>query len=119
MNITKIDFSMLSWDEPTKGVRSKSIVRNGRKLRLVEFTKEFVEHDWCMKGHIGYVLEGDLEITFPGMTEKFVAGDGIFIAGGEDERHKAKVIGSVVRLILVEDDESHTHSSSTTLSHDD
>ncbi len=103
MDEAKINFTELSWDESNVGTRSKAIVRNGRKLRLVEFTSEFVEYDWCIKGHIGYVLDGELEITFSGRTERFSAGDGIIIAGGESEHHKAKVIGLVVKLILVEE----------------
>lgn len=103
MDEAKINFAELSWDEPNVGVRSKDVVRNGKKLRLVELTSEFVEHDWCVKGHIGYVLDGELEIIFPGRTERFTAGDGIIIIGGEYERHKAKVISSVAKLILVED----------------
>lgn len=102
MNTARITFSEFPWDESNVGVRSKAIVRNGKKLRLVEFTDKFVEHDWCMKGHFGYVLDGELDISFSDRTERFTAGDGIIIAGGENERHKVKVTGSVARLILVE-----------------
>ncbi len=103
MSETKINFVELSWDETNIGVRSKSMIRNGKRLRLVEFTDRFVEHEWCMKAHAGYVLDGVMEITFPDRAERFAAGDGIIIMGGEAERHKAKVVGSIVRLILVED----------------
>ena len=103
MSEAKINFAATSWDEPDVGVRSKVAVRDGKKLRVVEFTDGFIEHDWCMKGHIGYVLDGDLEIHFPDRIERFTTGDGIMIAGGEGWRHKARVVGSVVRLVLVED----------------
>ncbi len=103
MDEAKINFGGLSWDESNLGVRSKVAVRGGKKLRLVEFTSEFVEHDWCRKGHVGYVLDGALEITFPDRTERFTVGDGIIILGGEGERHKARVIGAVARLLLAED----------------
>lgn len=103
MNEAKINFAELPWEESDVGARFKAVIRESRKLRLVEFTSDFVEHDWCVKGHAGYVLDGELEITFSDRTERFAAGDGILIVGGEDERHKAKVIGSVVRLILVEE----------------
>ena len=103
MNKTRVDFTSLEWEESAAGVRSKSIVQNGKKLRLVEFTGEFVEHEWCVKGHIGYVLEGELEISFGASAERFLAGYGIFISGGEQERHKARAISPSVRLILVEE----------------
>lgn len=101
MNPARINFSEFPWDTSNIGVRSKAIVRDAKKLRLVEFTDKFVEHDWCIKGHLGYVLEGELDICFSDRTERWTAGDGIAIAGGE--RHKLKVMGSVARLILVED----------------
>ncbi|HVF55767.1 MAG TPA: hypothetical protein VM934_06430 [Pyrinomonadaceae bacterium] len=104
MSKTRIDFAGLSWEQARAGVRSKLFARDGRQLRLVEFTNEFVEHDWCTRGHVGYVLEGEVEISFDGRTEKFARGDGIFITGGEAERHKAQVTeGQFVRLLLVED----------------
>ena len=104
MSEAKINFATIPWDEPDVGVRSKVVVRNGRQLRLVEFTHSFIERDWCMKSHIGYVLEGELEIHFPDRVESFTVGDGIMIEGGEEGRHKAKPLGTLVRLVLVEDE---------------
>jgi hypothetical protein len=102
----KVDFAALPWEEPAPGVRFKAMIRDGKRLRLVEFTNEFVERDWCLKGHTGYILQGELEITFNDETERFATGDGIFIAGGERERHRARVTGgTVARLVLVEDAE--------------
>ena len=103
MNEIRIKFAELAWDETSPGVRFKAVTRDGRKLRLVEFSSEFVEVDWCRKRHAGYVLDGELEIAFVDRTERFTMGDGIIIAGGEAERHKAKVIGDTATLIFVED----------------
>jgi quercetin dioxygenase-like cupin family protein len=99
----KIDFESMSWEIPADGVRFKSYQQEGRKLRLVEFTKEFVEPDWCTKGHIGYVLEGKMEIDFDGRKSVFSPSDGIFIPAGEEHKHKGKVLTDVVKVILVED----------------
>ena len=99
---TRVEFEEMPWEEPAPGVRFKAICREGRKLRVVEFTSDFVEEDWCSKGHIGYVLEGALEVSFPHMTARFSAGDGIFILGGDAEKHKARVVGEKAILILVE-----------------
>jgi quercetin dioxygenase-like cupin family protein len=97
-----IDFAALPWQSPAPGVRFKAVVRGGLKLRLLEFSPGFVEPDWCRKGHVGWVLEGTLRIEFPGGTETFRAGQGVFLLAGEAERHKAHVVGDAVRLILVE-----------------
>lgn len=99
----KIDFESMSWETPAVGVKFKAYQQGGRKLRLAEFTKEFVETEWCMKGHIGYVLEGKMEIDFDGKVIIFSPGDGIFIPSGEEHKHKGRVLTDVVKVILVED----------------
>jgi len=44
-----------------------------------------------------------MEIDFDGEVIKFGPGDGLFIPAGEKHKHKAKVLTSVVKVILVED----------------
>ncbi len=99
----KIGFQSIEWQTPAAGVKFKAYEQSGKKLRLVEFTTEFMEPDWCMKGHIGYVLEGQMEIDFDGNVITFGPGDGIFIPAGEKHKHMAKVLTDSVRVILVED----------------
>ncbi len=103
MDRYKMDFGSKPWETPAVGVKFKSYQQGGRKLRLVEFTKEFVEPGWCTKGHIGYILQGQMEIDFDGKKVVFCPGDGIFIPAGEEHKHKGKVLTDVVEVILVED----------------
>ena len=99
----RVDFDKCQWEQPAGGVRFKAFVRDGRRLRLVEFGEGFREDDWCRKGHIGMVLQGRLEVEFDGQVVTFGAGDGVFILAGEQGRHKARVTAGPVRLVLVED----------------
>ena len=99
----KIDFQSMSWESPAPGVKCKAYQHGERKLRLVEFAKEFVEPDWCRKGHIGYILEGQMEIDFDGKVIAFGPGDGVFIPAGEEHKHKGRVLTDTVKIILVED----------------
>jgi quercetin dioxygenase-like cupin family protein len=99
----KIDFETVPWETPAVGVRFKAHEQDRRKLRLAEFTKEFVEADWCTKGHIGYILDGQMEIDFDGKVVMFRPGDGLFIPAGEKHKHKAKVLTDLLKVILVED----------------
>lgn len=98
-----VDFKSIPWEAQAAGVKFKAHKQGGRRLRLVEFTKEFVEHDWCTKGHIGYVLEGQMEIDFNGKTVIFGPGDGLFIPTGEQHQHKARILTDAVKAILIED----------------
>ena len=99
----RIDFESMEWEKPTDGVRFKAYEQGSRKLRLVEFFKEFVEPDWCTKGHIGYILEGQMEIDFDGKIEVFGSGDGVFIPAGRQHKHKGRVLTEKVKAVLVED----------------
>ena len=103
MEQCKIDFESMRWESPAANVRFKTYEQGGRKLRLAEFGRKFVEPDWCTKGHIGYVLEGEMEINFDGNVVAFGPGDGIFIPAGEKNKHKAKILTDSVKVVLVED----------------
>ena len=93
----------MAWESPMVGVRFKAYEQDGRRLRLVEFTKEFVESDWCTRGHIGYILEGRMEIDFDGKVIVFGPGDGVFIPAGKEHKHKGRVLTDKVEAILIED----------------
>jgi len=99
----KVDFDDIGWTSPASGARFKSYVANGKQLRLLELSKEFIEPDWCDKGHIGLVLEGSLQVDFQGQLVTYKVGDGVFIPPGPTAAHKACSLTPVVRLILVED----------------
>jgi quercetin dioxygenase-like cupin family protein len=99
----RIDFESMEWKSPVDSVRFKAYQKNGKKLRLVEFSKEFVEPDWCTKGHIGYILEGQMEIDFNGIKEVFGPSDGVFIPAGQEHKHKGRVLTDKVKAILVEE----------------
>jgi len=98
-----IHFDTLSWQDGLPGARFKLYREGKRQLRLVEFSSEFVEPDWCEKGHTGYVLEGTLEIDFKSHKITYPQGSDICIPPGPDTGHKAKPLTPVVKLILIEE----------------
>ncbi len=99
----RIDFDSLDWIPMAPGARHKVFERSGKRVRLVELTDAFVEDGWCPRGHSGVLLEGSLEIRFENRVERYGEGEGILIVGGGAERHKAKALSPVARLLLVED----------------
>lgn len=98
----RIDFGALAWERLAPGARQKAVRRGDMVLRLVEFTSEFVEPEWCSRGHAGMVLEGELDVDFDGAVVHLAAGDGIFILPGPNYRHKASVSSGMARLVLYE-----------------
>jgi quercetin dioxygenase-like cupin family protein len=102
MSLYRVDFNEIAWQSPMKGLRFKAQRQSGRQVRLVEYTKEMEPH-WCEKGHIGYVLEGRLEIRFSTEVEIYGEGDGVFIPAGPEHKHMGKALTDVVRVIFVEE----------------
>ncbi len=99
----RIDFESIPWASPARGVREKVTVVGRQRLRLIEFTPDLVEESWCTRGHIGYMLKGELQIAFPNHTIELRKGDGLYIPGGEKSKHKATVLTAVARLVMVEE----------------
>ncbi len=96
-------FDALPWETPAPGVRTKSFDQGEKKLRLVEFTQEFTEQEWCTKAHIGLVLEGEMEVNFNGVIRRYKAGDGLLIPKGEQHRHRHHATIRTTKLFLVEE----------------
>lgn len=70
-----IDFKNMGWESPAPGVRYKTYIRNYHKIRLVEFTEEFIEEDWCTNGYTGYIMEGGISIDFNGTIVSYLGMD--------------------------------------------
>ena len=62
----KVIFDTLDWESLQPGVRYKRYKSDNKQIRLVEYDKSFIEQVWCLKGHMGYVIEGEIEIDFNG-----------------------------------------------------
>jgi quercetin dioxygenase-like cupin family protein len=98
----KIDFNDLPWQQG-EGMRYKQRRVGGHKIRLAEFSSNYVEKNWCHHWHTGYVVEGRITITFPDKAHTYERGDGIVIQGGDESKHKASVAdGETATLILFE-----------------
>lgn len=99
----RIGFGSLPWVKSAEGARFKAVMIGNWQVRLVEFSYGFIEPDWCMKGHAGYVLDGGFSIDYSGRVEKYKAGDVLFIPKGEKDKHKAVLEkGQRVTLLLYE-----------------
>jgi quercetin dioxygenase-like cupin family protein len=99
----RVLFDSLEWQSLVHGARFKAFRSGTKQLRLVEFTSEFVEPDWCEKGHIGFVIQGELEINFLGNLVRYPEGSGIFIPPGSTSSHKGRSVTPATLLFLVED----------------
>ncbi|MCA9215597.1 MAG: hypothetical protein KDB27_21175 [Planctomycetales bacterium] len=90
-----IQFAKMAWENIATGAREKRIESPGFTLRLVEFSPGFIEHTWCQKAHLGYIISGNLAIQFRDGTVLYQQGDGICINAGCESEHKAIVTEGV------------------------
>lgn len=103
MQRSLILFDAMDWQNGIPGARFKAFRSGSKQLRLLEFTSEFAEPDWCEKGHIGLVVQGELEIDFHGTIVRYPERSGLFIPAGAASGHKARSVTQTVLLFLVED----------------
>lgn len=103
METYRISFDQIDWQSPRPGARFKVAREGTRQVRLVEFTPEFSEVEWCHKGHVGFIVSGELEVDFSGQIVCFPEGSALSIPPGASHAHKARALTPVVRLFLVEE----------------
>jgi quercetin dioxygenase-like cupin family protein len=92
MRIEGAPFAVVDWRSVpptkhpgTKGVASWRTVDAGNvRVRIVEYPPGYVADHWCPKGHVVYVLEGEL-ITELKDGRKFVMKKGSSYQVAEDE----------------------------------
>jgi quercetin dioxygenase-like cupin family protein len=103
MEQCRVLFDELEWQDGIRGARFK-VHRNGnRQVRLLELASEFVEPDWCEKGHTGLVLKGELEVDFRGRLVRYPEGSVLMIPAGAASGHKARSVAAATQLFLVEE----------------
>ncbi len=101
----RLAFDDVDWEPALGGTaRLKRIVNDGKGFRMVELTPKTVHAHWCEIGHIGMIVEGDLEIDFDGDKINMHAGDAISIPDGVKDRHRPRAISDRVVMFLIEDE---------------
>ncbi len=100
-----VKFDALSWRSPIPGVREKRFGHGGRILRLVEYEQSMEPH-WCVRSHVGHIIEGILEFEFAGRSVTATTGDAIFIPAGAEHAHRVIVRTKTATALFVEDGSS-------------
>lgn len=101
----RLAFADVDWEPTLDGTaRLKRIVNGGKNFRLLELTPKTVHPHWCEIGHIGMIVEGDLEIEFDGDKLVFHAGDAVSIPDGASDRHRPRALSERAVMFLIEDE---------------
>jgi hypothetical protein len=85
MEAHRILFDQIEWQTSQPGARFKLFRDESRQVRLLELSPEFIESQWCEKGHVGLVVAGELDINFCGHIVRFPQGSALSIPAGETD----------------------------------
>ena len=97
-----IDWESLPWKEPGPGVRVKVSVRGGKAVTLLEVS-DGASQEWCMKGHLIYVLAGEATVRLKDRAIPLGAGDTGILLDGEAEAHTIEpTAGKSIQILLFE-----------------
>jgi quercetin dioxygenase-like cupin family protein len=80
-----VRLSDAAWEDDAPGIRARAVQGvDGRRFAIVEYGPGAARDDWCLEGHYGYVLEGEIEYRFEDGSEplRLAAGDALWLVGG-------------------------------------
>jgi hypothetical protein len=97
-----VQFEAVPWETVGHHARQKRVAVENRVLRLLELADGFQETEWCCGAHVGFVVAGELHLTFIDRTEVLRAGDGLVLNGGKEGRHRVTVVNGPVTFFLIE-----------------
>lgn len=102
-----IDFPNMewtSWEKPGANGRVKISYIGNKRLRLLELPPGFNEEHWCLKGHVGYVLQGEFTIHYEDRKVSCSPGMGFVIPDGDPHRSQGMEGNPTLVFVLDEMD---------------
>jgi quercetin dioxygenase-like cupin family protein len=103
----RVAFAEAAWESALEGTaRLKRVVLGGKVFRLVELTPATEHSNWCETGHLGFIVEGEMEIEFDGETIRLSAGDALNIPPGVADRHRPRALTDRTLMFLIEDEDA-------------
>ncbi|MCD1125100.1 DHCW motif cupin fold protein [Jinshanibacter sp. LJY008] len=75
--------------------------QNKIRVRMVEYSPEYLADHWCSKGHVLFCLEGELETTLED-GRKFVLTPGVSYQVGDNAEAHQSYTKTGARLLIVD-----------------
>jgi quercetin dioxygenase-like cupin family protein len=102
MESRPVDLTGQPLEPEAPGIASRALDVNGVRWALVEYEPGVLREEWCVEGHSGLVLEGQVTYEFQDGGEPLAvrAGEAFTLADGEAHRGRAGTEGA--RLFLID-----------------
>jgi quercetin dioxygenase-like cupin family protein len=110
MNLPQSFFTAVHWpDEPVEEHPGETGTAYWRtrmfgnvRVRLVEYSPGYVADHWCERGHVLFVVEGQLTAELrDGRTHHLTPGSGYFVSDHGDSAHRS-VTATGAKLFIVD-----------------
>ena len=111
MNKKNIPFQIIDWTNIPKTEHKgetgiaywQTIQFDGLRIRLVEYSKDYVADHWCKKGHIVNCLEGEFVSELQN-GEKFTIKQGMAYVVTDDLSSHRSITKNGVKLLIIDGD---------------
>lgn len=109
--MSSIPFQIIDWSTIEK-VQHKgetgtaywqTIQFSGLRIRLVEYSKEYLADHWCQKGHIVYCLEGEFVSELKN-GENFILSKGMTYVVSDELSSHCSASKNGVKLLIIDGD---------------
>jgi hypothetical protein len=97
-----VDLASQALDPEAPGIASRALDVNGVRWALVDYDPGVLREEWCLEGHSGLGLDGEVTYEFQDGGEPLALkqGDAFTLADGEAHRGQAGPGGA--RLFLID-----------------
>ena len=95
----------VDWADDAPGIRVRAVEGvDGRRFAVVEYGPGAAREDWCLDGHYGMVLEGEIEYRFDDGSPplRVSAGDALWLAGGGPAHQGRNAARTATTLFLID-----------------
>jgi quercetin dioxygenase-like cupin family protein len=82
----------------------QTIHYSGLRIRLVEYSKDYLTDHWCEKGHIVYCLSGEFETELSTGEKMIFSKDQSFIVSDKASSHPHVKSNNGAKLLIIDGD---------------
>jgi hypothetical protein len=100
-----VHLSGAEWEDDASGIRARAVHGvDGRRFAIVEYGPGAARQDWCLDGHYGLVLEGEIEYRFDDGSAplRVAAGEALWLVGGGPAHQGRNVAAGATTLFLID-----------------
>jgi quercetin dioxygenase-like cupin family protein len=83
-----IELSRTDWTPDVPGIHAREAYLEGRRWAIVEYAPGAKRHEWCVDGHVGFVLSGTVEYEFEDGGAPLTVGEGDAFALSTGRAHR-------------------------------